>query len=755
MQRPSPSLAALLALAAAVLFLVFPAALPAQDEPLEHPVVRVVEVEGLKRIEPSAVRGKISQRIGEPLSPEKVSDDIKEIFKMGYFEDVRVEIEPFEGGVRLVFLIKEKPPISRVEFQGNRKIEDDKLREKVTITAGAISDSVLIQNNAEKLRAFYEEEGYPLAEVVPVVRKLEDRVFLTYQIDEGPKVKVGDIVIEGNEALSDRKVRKAMKTKEWWMFSFLTGSGKYEKSKLAEDVTRVRNLYHDNGYIQAVVSEPEITLSEDKRRMTISLRVSEGPQFTISAVEFSDGGVYTEDELRENVKSAPGEVVSRGKLWDDVSRLTSMYTEKGYATASVWPDIDPDVEARRARVVFRIRPGDIYHVGRIEISGNLRTRDKVIRREMRLDEGDVFNSALLKRSYQRINNLNLFEEVNVKPEPRPEEKELDIDVKVRERSTGLISVGGGYSSIDKLVATADITQANLGGRGQYIKLSGEFGSRTSFYEVSFKDPWFLDKPVSFTTSIYNTRREFTDYNKRAAGFMFGFGKAFGEFWRGSAAYRIERADVFDVDEDASLVIKEQEGDKITSSISPSISRDSRDNFLDPHSGSRNVLTATFAGLGGDNKFYKAQLDSGWYFPLTELTTFSLRGRYGYSDGFGGEDVPLYERFYVGGIYTIRGLDFGEAGPKDENGVEIGGKQELIFNAEFIFPIVPSINLKGVVFYDAGGAYDKSLDRIWQTAGAGIRWISPVGPIRIEWGKNLDPEPGDTDSKWEFAFGTFF
>jgi outer membrane protein insertion porin family len=752
MRRPISIVIALLGMAALLSVLFFPDNLQAE----ETPIVKVIEIRGLKRIEEGAVRAKISQHTGKPLSTERVSEDIKAIFKMGYFEDVKVEIEPFEGGVKLAYIIKEKPAIMRVEFQGNHKIEDEKLRQKITIAPGAIADSVLIQNNADKLKNFYEEEGYPLAQIVPVVRKTKDRVFLTYQINEGPRVKVDNIRIVGNHLLSERKVKGVMKTKEWWIFSWLTGSGKYQKAKLAEDVERIKNLYHDNGYIQAVVSDPVVKLSKDRKWIDISIHVSEGEQFRISSIGFSDGGVYTEEELRKKVESRAGEVLSRSLLWSDVSALTSMYSEKGYAAASVWPDIIPDVEARQAKVVFHIKPGDIYHVGRIEVSGNEKTRDKVIRREMRLDEGDVFNSALLKRSYQRLNNLNLFEELSLKPEPDPETKKLDIGVDVKERSTGFISVGGGYSSIDKLVATTDITQGNLGGRGQYIKLSGEFGSRTSYYEFSFRDPWFLDKPISFTASIYNTRREYIEYKKKASGFMVGFGKAFGEYWKGSVAYRLERATIYDVAENVSRIIAEQEGSKTTSSISPTVSRDSRDNFLDPHTGSKNVLSTTYAGLGGDNKFFKGELDSAWFVPVSRQTTFSVRGRYGYATGVGGEEVPLYERFYVGGIYTIRGLDYGEAGPKDAEGTDIGGLQEAILNVEYTFPIVPSIKLKGVVFYDAGGAYDNDfLDRVWQTAGLGIRWISPVGPIRIEWGKNLAPRPGETQSKWEFAFGTFF
>jgi outer membrane protein insertion porin family len=722
----------------------------------EAPLVNVIEISGLRRTEDAAVREKIMQRTGQPLSPETVSEDIKSIYKMGYFEDVRVEVEPFEGGIKLIYVLKEKPSIMRVEFQGNKKLEDSKLREKVTLSPGSMADTVLVQDNADKLKAFYEAEGYPLAIVVPVLRRTADgRAYLTYQIDEGSKVKIDKIEITGNEALSDRKVKKAMKTSEWWLFSFITRGGHYERSVLTADVDRIKDLYYDNGYIQASVSEPSVKFSEDKEWMDIAIEVSEGEQFTVSSLEFSGDGVFTEAELREKITSKPGEVLSKGRLWADVAVLTDMYSDKGYATANVFPDIIPDEKKKQAAVVFKVTSGDLYRIGRIDISGNQKTRDKVIRREMRLDEGALFSGSQLKRSYQRINNLNIFEEVNLKPRPDPEEKTVDVEVQVKERPTGFISVGGGYSSIDRWIGTVDFTQGNLGGRGQYLKLRGEFGSRTSFYELSFRDPWFLDRPVSFTASLYNTSREYVDYKKKATGFMLGFGKSLGEYWGGNLAYRFENATISDISENASSIIKDQEGERTTSSISPTLSRDSRDNFLDPHSGSRNVLSATYAGLGGTNKFFKGTVDSSWFIPMGPSLTLSLRGRYGYATGVGGENLPLYERFYVGGIYTIRGLDFGEAGPEDETGTSIGGTEELIFNADFIFPILPSIKLKGVLFFDAGGSYDDKLDRIWTTAGAGVRWVSPIGPIRLEWGKNLDPEPGETVSKFEFAFGTFF
>lgn len=751
---PRPYLAVLLAL----LLLAGTALSTAVDSSAqEAPVVNAIVVKGLKRIEDGAVKAKISQRTGEPISNEKTAEDIKNIFKMGYFDDVTVELETLEGGVRLTYVVKEKPTIIRVEFQGNKELSDDKLREKATITVGAIADATLIQDNAAKLQLFYEEEGYWLASVVPVLNKIgEHEVTLTYQIEEGGKVKIRTIAIEGNRAFSAGRIKKAMKTSEYGIFSFITSSGYYKRETMSADIEAVKDLYFNHGYIKASVADPDIRLTDDRRGMIITIRVSEGEQYKVSSIGITGNKAFPEADLRKLIKTAPDTVFSRETLRKDIAAITEQYTQNGYALANIYPDVVPDDTTRQVKVTYKIEEGDAFRVGRVEISGNLRTRDKVIRREVRLDEGDLFNSALLKRSYERLNNLNFFETVDIAPKPRYEERLLDLDVKVKERATGFLSVGGGYSSVDKLIAMVDITQGNLFGRGQYIKAKGELGGNSSFYEISFRDPWFLDRPISFQADIYRITRKYVDYERRATGFGLGLGKSLSEYWNASVSYNLENATIFNVSDDASDIIKEQIGTRLTSSITPSITRDSRDNFLDPSRGSRNSLYITFAGLGGDNAFIKGLFDSAWFFPLGS-NTISLRGRIGYATGIFGKNLPLYERFYVGGINTVRGLGFGEAGPRDDKGAVIGGTKELIFNTEFIFPIVTELRLKGLVFFDAGNAYDldESFGKLRYTTGTGIRWISPMGPIRIEWGYNLDRRDGESSNKVEFTFGTFF
>jgi len=726
----------------------------------EAPIIKMIEFKGNKRIDRETIYANIHTKVGDPFSDEEVKEDIKRLYGTGYFDDVRVEVEPFEGGLKLVFVFRERPTIRGIDFQGNREVETEELRDQVTITPGSMADPRLIMDNARRLVSFYQSQGYYLAEVIPIIREVSpDSVFLTYKVDEGERVKVKKIDIHGNQALSDREIKKVMKTREWWIFSFLTGSGVYRDKVLRQDVERIRELYHNHGYIKVAISEPVVRLSDDKRDLYIDITVSEGQQYSLGEIKIEGNKVFSQEEIFKYIKSRPGAVFSRKGLRDDIDRIIDLYMEKGYARADIEPKMRVNEEERIVDVTLFITEGEVFRIGRIEITGNTKTRDKVIRREMRLDEGDIFNSKLLRRSYQRINNLDYFESVSITPVPRVEKGLIDLDIKVKEKMTGMLSIGGGYSSIDKFIFFGEVTERNLFGMGLRLDLKAEFSSVRTEYRVSLRDPWFLDKPISASFSIYDESFEYPDYDKKARGFSVGFGKELSEYVRGNIRYNLEEASIGDIAEDASSLIKEQEGTKVTSSISPSIWRDTRDSYLDPTRGTRHALYTTIAGLGGDNYFVKAVIDSIWYFPMMWHTTFSVRGRLGYATGYAGRELPLYERFYVGGLNTVRGLGFGEAGPRNEEGEKIGGDKELIFNLEYIFPLAQEIRLKGLIFFDAGRAFDSSeevsIAELRPTAGFGFRWVSPFGPIRLEWGYNLDRKEDEGRSKIEFSIGTIF
>jgi outer membrane protein insertion porin family len=724
----------------------------------EMPPVKLLEISGNKKVEKETIQAKIKSNIGALFSQEIVQSDIKELYSLGYFDDVRVEIEPFEGGIKLIFIVKEKPMIISLDFQGNEKIETNDLREKITVAAGAFANHALIMDNIEKIVSFYQSEGYWNVKVLHIIREVsEDAVALTFQIDEGPKTKIKEIAIEGNKSLSSKEIKKAMKTKEWWIFSFITGSGIYKEEEMKVDIERIRALYQSKGYIQVVISDPAVTLSPDRTKLYIKLSLSEGDQYKIGDVSISGSSVFGSTELYRHIETASGDIFNRTAVRNDIDNILDLYAERGYAMADINPLMDINNKEKFVNINFSIKEGEIFRIGRIDIIGNQKTRDKVIRREIRLDEGETYNSKLLKRSYQRITNLNFFDSVELNPRPRVKEKLVDIDVKVKEKLTGMLTVGGGYSSIDKFLVMGEITQANLFGKGLYLKLKADLSARRTNYNIKIRDPWFMDKPVSATFGLYNEEFEFPDYDKKATGMSVGFGKDLSEYVGGNITYNLESADVSNISDTASSIIKGQEGKKLTSSISPSVWIDTRDNYMDPRTGSRNALNTTFAGIGGDNYFVKTMVDSLWYFPVIWDTTISLRSRFGYASGFAGKELPLYERFYVGGIDTIRGLGFGEGGPRDETGEVIGGTNELIFNVEYIFPIEKNIRLKGLIFFDAGHSFDEfdDITSLRPTAGFGFRWISPFGPIRLEWGFNLSQKEDEKSNRLEFALGGVF
>ncbi len=723
------------------------------EQPTSQPPVRGVEIKGLNRIDEASIRPRLSQGVGVPLSTESVSSDIKALFDTGYFKDVKVDIEPFEGGVKVIYVVVEKPSIRAVGFAGNDNIEDSKLQEKLGVNAGSIADPVLISDGASKIRDMYETEGYPLATVVPVVSAAgADRVMLLYDIKEGPRVRIRHIRFEGNEHVSSGKLRGAMETSEWWFWNYVFSGGRYERSKMNYDEDAIRGEYLNRGYLKADVSAPRIEYSADKRYVDLVYKINEGKQYRISAITYEGNQIYTTEALKAMVKSKPGDVISRKTLSADLDALTSAYTDKGYAMASVVPDIKPDDEKLTASIAFVVHESDIFTMGRIDIRGNVNTRDKVIRREIRLLEGDTYNGAALKRSYDRLVNLNYFETVKFDPKPNPGTKTVDLDVDVKEKSTGSFSVGAGYSTVDKLVGTVDITEGNLFGRGQTVRAKAEVGSKLTTYELTFIEPWLFDKPISSTNTLYRTSYDYTNYTRQATGLFLGLGKQYTEFFSAGLGYRIEQLDITNVKHDSSEYLRSQEGKSVTSSINPYVAYNTLDNNLDPHSGTREKLSITYAGVGGDNYFLKIEPQAAIFFPLPLNTVFSLSANLGFDSGLFGHDVPLAERYQVGGVYTMRGFRY--LGPRDSEGTYIGSKNQMIFSTEFTFPLSEAAKFRGVVFSDIGTAYDKTPD-FRESAGIGVRWLSPIGPLRLEYGRNLSPRGSEAPGEWEFAVGAYF
>ncbi|HET8580476.1 MAG TPA: outer membrane protein assembly factor BamA, partial [Nitrospiraceae bacterium] len=499
----------------------------------------------------------------------------------------------------------------------------------------------------------------------------------------------------------------------------------------------------------------------DKKWFTVTFPIVEGEPFTVGEIGFRGNTVFEEPELRAGTKIASGEIFQRAKIRDEINRITDLYGIKGYAFTDVSPSVIPDQQTRTAAITFHIKEGDLIRIREIRITGNDKTRDNVIRRELRVNEQEVIDTVSMKRSFQRLNNLNFFETVEILPK-QVEQDKVDIDVKVKEKPTGSFSIGGGFSTLDRFVAVADISEGNLGGHGYMGRIRGQLGQRRTLGLITFRNPYLEDSPTSFQGDLYSSRTNYTTYFEDKQGASVTFGRWFSEYVSGSFSLVAEQIRLKDPTSDAPAFILQQIGTQSTTGFRSSLARDTRDYYVDPRTGTRSAVNLDFGtpALGGTNNFYKFQVDGIKYTPLFWDTRHSIRARFGIVEGLGGKPIPLTERFFVGGINTMRGFPFGRAGPVTPAGSLEGADRQIIFNNDFIFPISSEAKLNGVLFFDYGKGFDveageKLSTKLRQAAGIEGRWISPFGPLRAAYGINLDPNPGERKGVFEFSVGSLF
>lgn len=758
----------------------------------EEVLVTLIEVQGNRRIESATVLAKIKTREGSAFSPSLLREDIKLLYQLGHFEDVQVKTEGFEQGLKVIFWVKEKPLIREISYEGNEEVSLEKLKEIVTLLPRTAFNQQLIQDNAEKIRLKYQDSGYYHAVIVPVIVELKggDKN-IVYYIEEGKKIRLSEVIITGNTVIPTKEIKESMKNQEHWFFSFFGSSGTLRSEELKEDVESVRNLYYNRGYIQVQVSDPIIEerpltvhthefmgqteTYTTSNEVAIKLHIQEGDQFRIGSVSLKGNTTLTDNELLKEIRLKRGDVFSRETLRQDVSRVMERYDSIARPFAGVVPLFNIDQEKKTVALAFEIQEGGEVRIGRIDITGNNKSRDKVVRREMRLDEGDLYSKKALKRSYERINNLNFFESVDIAPERRLQEPVMDLNIRVKEKMTGNLSIGGGYSSVDKLMAIAEITQGNLGGRGQLLKFKVQWGATRKIYMVSFMEPYLFDKALWGRVDLYNQDQNFDGYKLKSNGFGLGIGKSFTEYVAGSLRYSLDQSDIYSITTAPTYLLQRQidsYGTTITtSSLTANLSRDSRDFYLDPKTGSRNTVFVQYAGgpLGGGPNFIKSVADSAWYFPVFWDTVFMARGRVGFVDSLIELPIPTGERFFVGGAGTVRGYRYGTIGTTGPDGpnevgpdgavTRIGGNKQLVFNIEYTFPIVPAARLKGVLFYDMGRAFNNEEPlrpmQLRHSYGWGFWWLSPMGPLRFEWGYVINKKATDQPSLFEFSIGTLF
>lgn len=727
-----------------------------------------VSIEGLKKVESEAVLEKITARKGVVLTNYILKKDIEKIYNLKYFDSV----EAHSKGKELIFKVKEKPIISKIIIEGNDEVDTDDLTSQIKSKEYAILDVNTIKSDVKALLKQYEEKGFYLASVKYELKKVDDEnVDLVFHVSEFEKVRVKKITFLGNSAFSDDELKGIMETREESLFSFMSGSGNFKEFSFRTDIERIKYFYSTKGYLQVNVGAPDVTVSEDKKWVFVTVKVNEGPKFNVRDVSFQGEVLFTDKELNEKLTLKSGDVYSEQLLRQDIQKLTELYQDEGYAFANVLRTLNVVPGENKVDIAFSFEKGKLASFGKIVVKGNTKTRDKVIRRELRIKEGTRFSGSGLRESKENVNRLGFFEPGSVifnTISPPGRDDVLDVEITVKEKSTGQISLGAGYSTATGGFFQASITQNNFRGLGQQLSFTTNIAKSQKSFSLSFTEPYFLDTKWTAGGEIFKTENEqLASYDYKKQGFSLRVGYPIFDYTRLFTTYKLEETTLSNIEDDT---IDEEAENGVTSSVRLALIRDRRDHRFEPTKGYYLNVASEFAGVGGEKKWLKNEFDARWFKKVYGDLVFRSRFYTAKLEVVDSQKIPRNEKFSLGGARNLRGYNIEDIGPKktvltddDDDGVKddlVEFNDGALFTAyttlEFEHPLAREAGLKWVLFYDAGTAanYD-NINKVYMDYGFGFRWFSPIGVLRFEFGFPINPDGDDTSSKFHFDIGQLF
>ncbi|MBI5149387.1 MAG: outer membrane protein assembly factor BamA [Candidatus Omnitrophica bacterium] len=735
--------------------------------PVSPTVVKSIDVKGNKAISISAILAKIKTKVGQEYLQSVISDDLKRLYNTGYFSDVRVDRQPMDGGVKVIFYIEEKPVIDKVTFSKIAYFSPKVLIKKIKTQGGKFLDNKSLKDDENTIKELYAKKGLTLVEVEPETSRDEatGKVNVHFIIREGQRVRIRRINIDGNVKYKDKQIIKIIKTRAKTVFN----SGYLSEETLQQDMERILSFYEQHGFIDAKADF--VVEQRPKGFIDVKVTISEGRQYMVGHIVVSGNNVVPESDIlnaMEDIKVK--NVFSREKLSVDIARIRSLYFDKGYIFADVRDATSLDPDTGNVDIRLDVTEGSVAYVNKIKVQGNTRTRDIVIRRELRLNPGDRFDGGKLKRSKERLTNLQYFEDVGFDIEDTDQNDRKDLVVQVKEAKTGSFSFGGGFSTVDQVIGFIEVEQRNFDftnwptftGGGQNLKLRAETGSTRNNLLLSFTEPWIFDHPVSGGFDVFRTERTRAQdigyaYAEKRVGGNIRLGKEFSEYTTGRLSYRREDVTIHDLESNVSADLLAEEGTNAVSSLGSSVTWNSTDSSFNPTKGLIVTGSTDLAGgpLGGDKDFYRFEGSGSYYFPFKFKSVLEFRLRSGLVAAYGdSEKVPIFERFFAGGARTIRGYNERRVGPLDPNTEgPIGGESMVVGNIEYTIPLIDYVKLAG--FLDAGNVWARKEDfgsgGFKTGAGFGLRVKTPIGPINLDYGYPLNDEPGEDQRSGKFYF----